>query len=132
LKTLLLAIFLSLPAYSYAQVLATVPVMADGNHTAHDYSFGPILVPAKATLVRVVFDSRDRLTGEQTLTVVLERSFNGGASYEPAGGQVFDAVNQPADFVVALPQPTNIARVLGGRITLFDGRWKGKASIEIE
>src|SRR5688572_28726548 len=90
-----------------SQTLTTVPIMAQGNHDAHDYSFGPVLLPANASLVRVVFDTRDTLRSNQTLTVVLERSFNGGATYEPAGGETFDALRQPVDFVVGLPQVSN-------------------------
>jgi hypothetical protein len=132
LKTLLIALLLSLPSYVSAQVISTIPVMASGNHDAHDYSFGPVLLPGNATAARVVLDSRDRLQGDQTLTVVLERSFNGGGAYEPAGGQVFDSINQPADFVVALPQQAASVRVLRGRITLYGGKWKGAAFVDLE
>jgi hypothetical protein len=118
--------------YANSQTLTTIPVMAQGNHDAHDYSFGPALIPGNADAIRVVFDTRDILRGDQTITVVLERSFNGGGTYEPAGGDVFDSINQPADFVVALPQVGNAARVLRGRVTLYGGRWRGASFIEVE
>jgi hypothetical protein len=116
-----------------SQTLTTVPVMTQGNHDAHDYSFGPVLLPANSSLVRVVFDTRDTLRGDQTLTVVLERSFNGGATYEPAGGETFDASHQPIDFVAGLPQVSNAARVLRGRVTLYGAsKWKGASFVEVE
>lgn len=128
MNILILLILLALPGYSYAQVLGTIPVMID----AAPENFGPVILPLKSTVAEVIFDSKDRLSGEQTMTVVLERSLNGGASYEPAGGQVFNSVNQPANFVVTLPEPNNVARVLRGRVTLYSGKWRGKTFIEIE
>lgn len=127
MKALLLALLL-FPSYTFAQVLGTIPVMID----AAPENFGPVIVPLKATVAEVIFDSKDQLSGEQTLTVVLERSMNGGATYEPAGGQVFTATNQPANFVVALPGPNTQGRTLRGRMTLYSGRWRGKAFIELE
>jgi hypothetical protein len=122
-------------APAYAQLCATcvtIPVMDTGNHDAHDYSFGPTRIPQLATIARVVFDNPDQLRSNQTLTVVIKRSF-GGVNFEPGGGDVFDSVHQPATFAVAIPQAGNPDRVLEGRITLFGaGRWKGKAFIEIE
>lgn len=132
MKALLIAFLLALPSYASAQVLATIPIMADGNHDAHGYPFGPTLVPATASFLRVVFDTRDVLRGAQTLSVVIERSFNGGLTYEPAGNEVFSATLQPADFTIVLPQVGNQARVLRGHIALYDGRWRGKAFIELE
>jgi hypothetical protein len=129
---LLLATLLSMPtAYVSAQVLATAPVMAEGNHDAHDYSFG-LNVPRNATYLSVLFDSRDLLGKDQTIRVVLERSFNGGLTYEPAGGQLFDSINQPSDIVVPLPQPTNGTRAVRGTVTLYGGKWKGKVLAEIQ
>jgi hypothetical protein len=74
MKTLLLAFILLCPGYVSAQVLTTIPVIAENNNHPHDYSFGPSLLPGRATLIRVVFDSRDRLRGDQTISVVINRS----------------------------------------------------------
>ncbi len=117
---------------SHAQVLATIPILGNGNHDAHDYSFGPFTVPPNASFYRVVFDSNDQLIGDQTMTVVVNRSLTGGGSPEPAGGAVFTSLVQPTSFANPIPQRTAPGRVLEGRITIYGGRWKGKAFIEIE
>jgi hypothetical protein len=127
-KTLLLALLLSLPSYAGAQVLATIPVSIDGTPE----NFGPVTLPQLATFARVVFDSKDKLSGDQTITVVLRRSVNGGMTFEPAGGDVFHAGKQPADFAVPLSQVGNPDRVLEGRVTLYGARWRGRVFIEIE
>jgi hypothetical protein len=117
---------------AYAQVLATIPVMTDSNHDAHDYSFGPVTIPASASFYRIVFDTKDRLQGAQTMTVVVNLSVVGGPNPQPAGGAVFSSAVQPADFVTPIPQIGADYRVLSGRLTLFGGRWRGAAFIEIE
>jgi hypothetical protein len=131
LKTFLIVILLLVPGYAVAQVLGTIPIMAQGNHDAHDFSFSAP-VPARASFYRVMFDTKDRLQGAQTLKVVVRRSLNGGLTDEPAGGRDFSSSVQPADFGAPLPLAGTDYRVLSGRITLYDGRWRGAAWIEFE
>jgi hypothetical protein len=66
------------------------------------------------------------------MTVVIERSLTGGVVFEPSGGDTFDSLKQPADFLVALPESTNQGRVIKGRVTLFGGKWRGAAFIELD
>jgi hypothetical protein len=127
-KTLILLALLCLPSYAGAQVLATIPVSID----AAPENFGPVIIPPAATMARVVFDSKDKLTGDQTLRAVLRISYNGGLTDEPAGGAFFNAASQPAAFVVPLNQQTSQGRVLEGRVTLYGARWRGRVFIEIE
>ena len=128
MKSLLLALFLLLPGLAGAQVLATIPVSIDGTPE----NFGPVTLPAAATLARVVFESKDALAGGQTITVAPRISFNGGLTEQPIGGAVFHAANQPSTVVIFMPQQTSEGRVLSGRVTLYGGKWRGKVFIEIE
>jgi hypothetical protein len=133
MRYLLLAILLCLPSYAGAQVLATIPVMADDNHTPGvPGAFGPVTVPQAASFYRVVFDSKDALSGDQTLRVNVQRSVNGGLTQEPGGGNMFSATSQPATFVVPLPQAGADYRTLSGQVLLYGGRWRGRVFIEIE
>ena len=137
MKTFLLAyllVCLLAPALLSAQV--TVPVMADASHRAADRSFGPVFVPNGATQAYVSIlrgpGKAGRLNDADTLTVAIELSKNGGISYEPSGGAVFNSTKQPADFFILLPEPSNSGRVLRGRFTLYGSDWKGSAAIILE
>ena len=76
-------------------------------------------------------DKQNELRKDEILSIALERSINGGITYEPSGGAIFNSANQPATFRVFLPEPGNGARVIRMWFTR-PHRWKGAASVEME
>jgi hypothetical protein len=115
----------------------SMTAMPDRNYDPGDYSFGPIVVPGLITRGSVVFDTKDRLQPDSTMTVELDRSFNGGITWEPFGGvvRVGGATKDKTElqgFPFTLPEPQNTARLLRGRFTLRGGTLKTAASIVLE
>jgi hypothetical protein len=130
----LLTTLLFCSSSAYAQV-ARITVMSERQYEPADRSFGPVLVPGGVNFARVVFDTKDRLQVNSTMTVVLERSLNGGMTWEPSGGAVRlgeKGKKGVEGLTVVLPEPGNAGRMLRGRFTLVGGTLKTAVFVVLE
>ena len=128
-RAILAAVFLLFASVAQAQLGTVVPILPNATHRAGDQSFGPVSIPVGAESFFVAITAANgnpgRLDGNQFVKFVVELSVNGGLLWEPIGGADFDTIRQPADFSIALKEPSNAARLMRGTWTLYSGTWRG-------
>jgi hypothetical protein len=141
---ILLGLFIGLGLFSLVHAQTVIPIADNLTFKpGPSVDFGPVVVPVGVTQLTVVLEPFRLKNGKISpqgilkpgtkMTVFLEFSRTGGVPpLDPTGGANFDSLDQPETFTVNLPEPTNQARTIQGRITMQGGNWKGSASGELQ